>query len=160
MDSKLYLERAENEIKLAGIIFKISKDSSMQENIFDIKYPETYYSSVITHSYYAIFYSAKAYLLQKNIQVQAPEEHRKTYEEFKKIVESGELDVELLRIYQKALIRAETLLSIFFEEKRKRGEFTYKTLPQANEMPAEESINNSKIFLKHINSLLSAHNQK
>ncbi len=155
MDSKLYIHRAENEIKLAEIIFVISEEPNLQKENFKIVNPETYFSAVISHSYYSIFYGAKAYLAKKGIEVFAPEEHKKSFDEFKKIVENGELDVELLKIYQEALVRAEYLLGIFKEEKRKRGEFTYRTMPQANKEPAKESIEHAKIFYKNIFALLS-----
>lgn len=116
---------------------------------------ETYFSAVIAHSYYSIFYGAKAYLAKKGIDVTAPEEHKKAFAEFKKFVESGELDVELLKIYQEALVRAEYLLGIFKEEKKKRGEFTYRTMPQANKEPAKESIEHAKTFYKNIFSILN-----
>lgn len=153
MDSKLYINRAENELKLAGIIFAISETPQIQKDIFDVKDPETYYSSVIAHSYYSILYAAKAYLSKKGIKISAPEEHKKSFEEFKKFVDSGELDVELLKIYHEALIRAELLLGIFKEEKQKRGKFTYRTIPQANKDPAKQSIEHAKTFFKHINSI-------
>jgi uncharacterized protein (UPF0332 family) len=155
MDLKLYMHRSENEIKLSEIIFAISEDLSMQTDLFDIKDPETYYSAVISHCYYSIFYSAKAYLIKKGIRVKAPEEHKKAFEEFKKFVDSGELDVELLKIYQEALVRAELLLGMFKEEKNKRGNFTYRTMPQANKMPANESIEHAKIFFKHIYTIVN-----
>lgn len=154
MDSKLYIHRAENEIKLAGIIFAISEEPNIQKETFEINDPETYYSAVIAHSYYSIFYGAKAYLAKKGIEISAPEVHKKAFAEFKKFVESGELDVELLKIYQEALIRAEYLLGIFKEEKKKRGEFTYRTMPQANKEPAKESIEHTKIFFKHMIAIL------
>ena len=150
MDSKLYIHRAENEIKLAEIIFAISEEPSIQKETFKVNDTETYYSAVITHSYYSIFYGAKAYLIKKGIKISAPEEHKKAFEEFKKFVESGELDVELLKIYQEALVKAEYLLGLFKEEKKKRGEFTYRTMPQANKEPAKESIEHAKTFFKHI----------
>ena len=153
MDSKLYIHRAENEIKLAGIIFVISEETNLQEETFKVNDPETYYSAVIAHSYYSLFYGAKAYLTKKGIEVSAPEEHKKVFDEFKKFVESGELDVELLKIYQEALVRAEYLLGILKEEKIKKGEFTYRTLPQANKEPAKESIEHAKIFFKHMTAL-------
>ena len=67
MDSKLYIHRAENEIKLAEIIFTISEEPSIQKETFKIKDPETYFSAVIAHSYYSIFYSAKRICLQKRL---------------------------------------------------------------------------------------------
>ncbi len=154
MDLKLYLHRAENEIKLAEIIFAISEEPEIQKETFKINYPETYFSAVITHSYYSIFYGAKSYLIKKGIEITAPEEHKKSFDEFKKFVESGELDVELLKIYQEALVRAEYLLGIFKEEKKKRGEFTYRTMPQANREPARESIEHAKTFYKNIFAIL------
>ncbi|MEK6903622.1 MAG: hypothetical protein AABW64_03185 [Nanoarchaeota archaeon] len=150
MDLNLYIHRAENEIKLAGILFIISEQQHLQTEIFDIREPETYFSAVIAHSYYSIFYASKAYLLKKGIEVSAPEEHKKTFAEFKRFVESGELDVELLRIYQEALMRADVLLGIFKREKQKRGKFTYRTMPQANKEPAQESMEHAKTFFKSI----------
>ncbi|MBU1199803.1 MAG: HEPN domain-containing protein [Nanoarchaeota archaeon] len=154
MDSKLHIQRAENEIKLAEIIFVMSEKSELQTEYFDVKDPETYYSAVISHCYYAIFYAAKAYLIKKKIRVSAPEEHKKAFNEFKKFVESGELDVELLKIYQEALIRADHLLGIFKEEKSKRGTFTYRKMPQANKDPARDSLEHAKTFFKHINAII------
>ncbi|MEK6942764.1 MAG: HEPN domain-containing protein [Nanoarchaeota archaeon] len=154
MDSKLYIHRAENEIKLAGIIFTISEEPKIQKEAFKVNDPETYYSAVIAHSYYSIFYGAKAYLAKKGVEVSAPEEHKKAFAEFKKFVESGELDVELLKIYQEALVRAEYLLGLFKEEKKKRGEFTYRTMPQANKEPAKESIEHAKTFFRHMFAIL------
>ncbi len=108
------------------------------------------YSAVISHAYYCIFYASKAYLLQKGIKTQAPEEHRKTFEEFSTFVEKGIVDVELLNIYRNILLKADTLLHIFEFEKKKRGTFTYRRIPQANQEPAQESIQNARLFFKSI----------
>jgi uncharacterized protein (UPF0332 family) len=156
MDSSynLYLERANNELKLAEIIFGLSKDTKIQSEVFKMAEPETYYSAVISHAYYCIFYSAKAYLFRNGIRTYAPEEHEKTYQEFKKLVEKGFLKIELLKIYEDIIIKAETLLGIFKYEKSKRGEFTYQKLPQANLEPAKESFDNAVLFFKTINKIL------
>jgi uncharacterized protein (UPF0332 family) len=151
-ESEIYIKRARNEINLSKMIMKISEDGKIQANIFEMP-EDTYYSGVISHAYYSIFYMTKAYLIVKDIKTNPPEEHKKTYEEFKKLVEKGIIDVELLKIYQQLLTRADTLLKIFQIEKSKRGKFTYKTLPQANVEPAKESIGNAEIFFKHLNSL-------
>ena len=83
--------------------------------------------------------------------------HKKTLEHFKnEFIDSGLLDTRLLIIYKQMIIRAETLLEIFRTEKRKRGIFTYNTIPQANVEPAEESIKNAKEFIKHCNAYLSS----
>lgn len=151
--SKLLVERALNELKLSKAVFNLSSDENTQE-ILGIEKPETYYSAVISHCYYSIFYLAKAYLKSKGISVSAPEEHGKTYEEFEKLVISGKVDLELLKIYQSIMIKADTLLGIFKTEKKKRGDFTYKKFPQANKDPAEQSIRNAEKFYKHIIILL------
>ncbi|MDD4353430.1 MAG: HEPN domain-containing protein [Candidatus Nanoarchaeia archaeon] len=154
MDSeyKLYLSRAQNELNLSNIIIKISNNKDLQISLFEIK-PDTYYSASIAHAYYSIFYAAKAYLFLKNVKTKAPEEHKKTFEEFSKFVNKGIIDVELLKIYKNILIKADSLLFIFEYEKGKRSNFTYKKLPQANYEPAKESINNAQIFFNHIFNL-------
>lgn len=131
------------------MVQKISYDKKMQIEIFGMK-EDTYYSAVISHAYYSIFYAAKAYLLLKGIKTQAPEEHRKTFEEFSKLVDKGTVDIELLKIYQNMLIKADTLLQIFELEKGKRGKFTYRRIPQANQEPAQESIKNAQVFFNSI----------
>ncbi len=152
-DYKLYLERAQNELRLSKIIFQISNNKDFQLENLKLPIFDTYYSAVISHSYYCIFYCAKAYLLKKTIKTQPPEEHKKTFEELKKLVENGVLDIEILRLYEKLLIEADTLLGIFQLEKSKRGKFTYKTLPQANKEPSGESLNNAQTFFRHIYNL-------
>lgn len=151
-DSKLYIDRAQNEINLSKMIMAISQSEKIQEEIFNMP-NDTYYNAAISHAYYSIFYMTKAYLLTKGIITRAPEEHKKTYEEFESLVNKGEVDVELLRIYEQMIMRAEALPAIFRLEKGKRGRFTYKTLPQANIDPAKESVTNAEIFFKHVNKL-------
>ena len=146
---KIYLARAQNELNLSMMVKKISDDKKMQVEIFAMK-EDTYYSAVISHAYYSIFYAAKAYLLLKGIKTQAPEEHRKIFEEFSKLVDKGIVDLELLRIYQSILLKADTLLHIFELEKGKRGKFTYRRIPQANQEPAQESINHAKILFNNL----------
>jgi uncharacterized protein (UPF0332 family) len=156
---KIYLARAQNELNLSMMVLRISDDKKMQVEIFAMK-EDTYYSAVISHAYYSIFYAAKAYLLLKGIKTSAPEEHKKTFEEFSKLVNKGTVDIELLRIYQNMLIRADTLLHIFELEKGKRGKFTYRRIPQANQEPAHESIRNAKTFFNNIYRLCENKGEK
>lgn len=151
-EHKIYLARAQNELNLSMMILKISDDKKMQIEIFAMK-EDTYYSAVISHAYYSIFYAAKAYLLLKGIKTFAPEEHRKTFEEFSKLVDKGTVDIELLTIYHTMLIKADILLHIFELEKGKRGKFTYRRIPQANQEPAQESITHAKTFFNNIYQL-------
>ena len=152
MDSmvKVYLERAENEAIIADSLMGLSQEKQARE-LLGIPEGMTFYSAVISHAYYAIFYSAKAILLTRRITTSSPDIHKKTFELFKKrLVDTGMLDVKLLEIYKAMAVRADELLEIFKGEKRKRGIFTYATIPQANREPAEDSLRNAIIFTTRI----------
>ena len=82
------------------------------------------------------------------------------YQKFKKFAKTGELDKELLEIYEDAKIKAETLLLILENEEEKRTEYTYKTYPQANKEPAEKSIENAKFFVAHIKKFVELKSKK
>lgn len=146
----LYLNRAKNELDLANAVFKISIETKFKADL-ELKEDSTFFSNVISNSYYCIFYSAKAFLHIKVIITSPPEEHRKTLEEFEKLAASGQIDQELVKIYKDIVIKAEELLGIFAKEKSKRGKFTYRMLPQANLEPAKESLENAEKFYKNIN---------
>jgi uncharacterized protein (UPF0332 family) len=154
-EAELYLQRAENELMAAQILFNISNNPIIQKEQFRLEKDFTFYSCVISHSYYCIFYSAKAALINEGIKTESPEIHKKTINAFGiNLVNTGKLDVELLRIYQTMMIRAEELLQIFSREKQKRGEYTYQKLPQANRAPAGESLGHASLFFKNINKVV------
>ncbi len=155
MDSrvKLYLNRVEDEFLLAQQDMKISIDNKLKE-ILGIRQEKTFFHSVISHAYYTIFHCAKAYLLSKGIKTQPPEEHKATYEEFAKLVNKGLVDKELLSLYEDAIGKAESLLNIFFLEKRKRGFFTYNIKSEANIPYAKESIENAKKFITALKGII------
>lgn len=151
---KLYLERAENELRLAKAIFTISANEEIK-SIVGVNPGDSFYSAVISHCYYSMFYSAKAILLTLNVDTKAPEVHRKTYEKLKWLfVDTGKLDRELFELYDEAVMIADQLLDLFKEEKWKRGHFTYQTISQANIKPAEESIKNAKKFVSTIKEVI------
>lgn len=151
---KIYLARSINEINAARILFKISEDKKNKKE-FDLEEDSTFYSSVISHAYYSIFYCSKALLLTKGIKTESPEVHKKTYEAFNDLfVSTGLLDVKLLEIYKKMIIRADELLQIFKDERWKRGHFTYHTIPQSNKEPAEESLGHAKLFFSNIRKVI------
>ena len=156
MDSmvEIFIERADNEILAAESLKKISEVIKIKR---DFKLPKetTFYSSVISHSYYAIFYATKAILFTKNIKTSAPEIHKKTYESFEEhFVKTGLLDKKLLEIYKDLILKASDLLEIFKDEKWKRGNFTYNTISQANKLPVDESLNNAKLFVSSIKKVI------
>ena len=152
--AKIYLERAENELRLAKSIFNLSNNEKVKIEL-EANPDDTFYSAVISHSYYSIFYCAKAILFSKEVKTEPPEEHKKTFFAFKKnLVDNGLLDKELLKIYGDLVVKADELLNLFAHEKWKRGHFTYKTIAQANVEPARESIDNTIKFLANIKEVL------
>ena len=156
MDSKvkLYLERAENELRLTKAIFNLSDNEKIKVQL-ETNPDDTFYSAAISHAYYTIFYAAKALLLTKKIDTKAPSIHKKTFEEFKKnFVDTGKLDIEIFKIYKKMIVRADELLGLFSQEKWKRGHFAYHTIAQANIEPAKESYNHAKKFLVNIKEVI------
>lgn len=156
MDSKvsLLMDRVENEISAAQALKKLSEEIQLKKE-FEFSPSISFYSSVISHSYYAIFYCAKAYLTSRNIQLKSKQgQHQQVYFEFKKLVGKGVVDKELLRIYEEVKVKAESLLDILKTERAKRTNFTYETIPQANKQPAEDSLNNALFFISHIKEIL------
>jgi uncharacterized protein (UPF0332 family) len=155
MDSEvnLYLLRAEDEFLLSQKDLQISTDDKAKD-FLGIPKDKTFYYSVISHAYYSIFYAAKAYLLNKGIKTKVPNEHKKTFKEFKKFVKEGILDKELLEIYETEIIKADFLLKIFQSEKKKRGTFTYQMKSEANLPFARESIENARKFISNIKVII------
>ena len=156
MDSQveIFLKRANNEILAAESLKRLSEESKYKEE-FNIPQEATFYSSVISHSYYSIFYATKAILLTKNIRTFSPGIHKKTYDLFDKtFVKTGVLDKKLLQIYTDLVVKAGDLLEIFKDEKWKRGNFTYQVIAQANKIPAEDSLTNAKLFVANISKVI------
>ncbi len=154
-DAALSLQRSENELAAAGVLFDVSADRRLQEERFRLEREFTFYSGVISHAYYSIFYAAKALLAAEGVVTAAPDVHRKTLAAFEeRLVKTGLLDVALLKIYKAMVVRADELFGIFAREKRKRGTFTYQKLPQANKAPAAESLTNAARFFKTAHALL------
>lgn len=65
-EAELYLLRAENELIAAQMLFEVSQNTNIQKTQFKLEKEFTFYSSVISHSYYCIFYCAKAILLSED----------------------------------------------------------------------------------------------
>lgn len=151
---ELYLQRAENELVAAQVLFEVSRNSALQKE-FNLEGEFTFYSDAIGHAYYCIFNSAKAILLTEGVKTYPPDLHRKTLDAFERhLVKTGNLDVQLLSLYRKSIIQAEELLGIFSMERGKRGTFTYQKLPQANMRPASDSLENASLFFKNISGIL------
>ena len=71
MDSNinLCLERADHELLLSRTLHLLSENIKAKKDIFSLPENITFYSAVIAHTYYGMFYSAKAYLISKGITI-------------------------------------------------------------------------------------------
>jgi len=154
-ETELYLNRAQDEFLLAKKDMELSMDDSIKQRL-GIPADKTFFYSVISHAYYSIFYSAKAYLFLKGIKIYPPSEHKKTYIQFKEFVKKGFIDKELLKIYENELIKADDMLKILKTEKNKRGKFTYNIKSEANMPYAKESIENSRRFISFIKLIIES----
>jgi len=74
-EAELYLQRAENELVAAQMLFNVSSNPTLQKEQFKLEKDFTFYSIVIGHSYYSIFYAAKAILI-KNCHKQTKNQHK------------------------------------------------------------------------------------
>ena len=84
-------------------------------------------------------------MLKKGIEVSAPEEHKNVCR-IKRFVESGELDVELHEFT--GSFDEGTFYWVL--KRKKQRVITYRTMPQANREPAQESMEHAKVFFKNI----------
>lgn len=152
MDSevKIMIDRADNELIAAKALKKLSEDAKAQQEL-NVPNKTTFYSSVISHSYYSIFYAARAYLISKKIKLSSEQGvHQQVYFQFKKAIVEEPAGKDMLELYEEIKTKAEVLLDILTDEKMKRKRFTYETISQANKSPAEESIKNASTFFSHI----------
>ncbi len=58
--SKLNMERSENELRLAKALLMLSENESIKKQL-QAEPADTFYSAVISHAYYAIFYCTMRY---------------------------------------------------------------------------------------------------
>ena len=85
-ETELYLQRAENELVAAQMLFDVSNNPKLQKEQFKLEKEFTFYSSVISHSYYCIFYATKAILSNMGIKTEAPEVHKKLSKHLRNIL--------------------------------------------------------------------------
>jgi uncharacterized protein (UPF0332 family) len=152
-DYKIFLNRAKEEEKLARVLFRISTDRRLQQEELHLESTSSFHNAVISHAYYSIFYSTKAYLLKKGIRTHEPAEHRKVCKTFERFVISGTLSTEIRRFVKDSSNNGNDLLSILKNEKKKRGEWTYEHHNPANRIPTQKSLDNANMFIKTMSTL-------
>ncbi|MBX4196055.1 HEPN domain-containing protein [Candidatus Pacearchaeota archaeon] len=147
------IKRVQNELVAAEAFFSLSELAEAKV-LLKVPRDETFYSAVIGHAYYSIFYAAKAYVLYTGTKLPEQGQHKAVYSAFKRLVKQGKIDSALLELYDEVKVKAETLLEILEGEEKKRTTFTYKTHSQANKDPASDSIKNAQVFFSHLKGLI------
>jgi uncharacterized protein (UPF0332 family) len=147
----MHLARAEDELLLARTEYLFSTDASVAATL---GIPAgTFFFSVITHAYFAVFHATKAYLVTKGIMTSPPEEHAATLAAFRRLVAIGAVDKDLLRAYDEEALKADTLLHVLKQERTDRSLWTYNVVREANKPYALASIQNATRFVSVIKGM-------
>ena len=78
LEVKLLIERGEHELILASALKEVSENAAVKTTI-ELLPDATFYSAVISHAYYSIFYMAKAYLTSKKVPLPEQGQHQAVY---------------------------------------------------------------------------------
>jgi len=157
VQSHLKWSKALNDLRLAEGLLKISTDPKIKK-ILGYSDDATFFDWVVVCSYYSIFHATQALLGIKRVKI-VKRLHNATLIAFAKhFIINNELAEELFLIYENAEAKAAELLDIFEEEKQKRGLFQYHRLSRHNLEPANESIDNARIFLQALQEVLKKKN--
>jgi uncharacterized protein (UPF0332 family) len=148
----MHLARAEDELLLARTDYLFSTDASVAATL-GIPAGKTFFFSVITHSYFAVFHATKAYLVTKGIMTGPPKEHAATLAAFRRLVAIGAVDKDLLHAYDEEALKADTLLDVLKQERTDRGLWTYNVVREANKPYALASIQNATRFVSVIKGM-------
>lgn len=141
-----YLENAELSLKVANEL---------------LESPNKPYLWIIVISYYAMFYSANAVLLNLGYKTQDKIVHKVTNEALIVLV-LDQLKKELLEDYETiksealeiASIKAESILEDYESELSKRSKFQYNMLEETKEVKAKTSIKRANEFVFEMKKLL------
>src|SRR3989344_8506078 len=164
-----YIETAKMSLRVSDILFNLSKDYKSKEKLLIEKEFECYLWVTVC-SYYSMFYIANGALANEGIKVGDKIVHKITsdclifyfiktgklakhyYQEYEKSMKDT---LEVMRMDEKEIReklqkRAIDLIQTFEFERKKRGDFQYKTITNIKENLANTSLQRAKEFLKEI----------
>jgi len=153
VQSHLKWQKAVNDLALSKALLRISTEKPLRDSLRFSS--ETFFDWVIVSSYYSIFHAAQALLGIKKVKIMERMHYATLIAFAKHYISNHELAEELFLLYENAEQKAQELLSILEDEKRKRGIFQYHRLSRNNIDPAKESVENAKTFLKAVEEILS-----
>ena len=169
-----YIETAKMSLRVSDILFNLSKDYKCKEKLLIEKEFECYLWVTVC-SYYSMFYIANGALANEGIKVGDKIVHKITsdclifyfiktgklakhyYQEYEKSMKDT---LEVMRMDEKEIReklqkRAIDLIQTFEFERKKRGDFQYKTITNIKENLANTSLQRAKEFLKEIEKIIS-----
>lgn len=154
----LMFGKAQNNLKLAKVIFAMSTDSKIK-SVLMLKENDSFFDWVIQAAYYGMFHAANALLATKRIKITRIDAHASALYAFgMHFIVNKELAEELFVIYGETEQKAMELFSSLAEEKEKRGFSAYERLSRMNIEPARESVEHAKEFLRAVGAVLAKGN--
>jgi uncharacterized protein (UPF0332 family) len=161
-----YLKNSETSLQTASLLFQISTDEKLKEELKISKDFECYLW-VIVSSYYSMFYMALALLATEGIRVGKEIVHKVTAdalinffianEKLAKLLEDYEemrKDVMELLGKEELKRKARELISDYEYERRKRSKFQYEIGVSAKQSYAQTSLERAKNFFFEIRKLI------
>jgi uncharacterized protein (UPF0332 family) len=161
-----YLKNSETSLLTASLLFQISADNKLKEELKISKDFECYLW-VIVSSYYSMFYIALALLATEGIRVGKEIVHKVTAdalinffianEKLAKLLEDYEemrKDVMELLGKEELKRKARELISDYEYERRKRSKFQYEIGVSAKQSYAQTSLERAKNFFFEIRKLI------
>jgi uncharacterized protein (UPF0332 family) len=161
-----YLKNSETSLQTASLLFQISTDEKLKEELKISKDFECYLW-VIVSSYYSMFYMALALLATEGIRVGKEIVHKVTAdalinffivnEKLAKLLEDYEeirKDVMELLGKEELKRKARELISDYEYERRKRSKFQYEIGVSAKQSYARTSLERAKKFFFEIRKLI------
>lgn len=169
-----YLKTAKMSLRVAEILFNLSKEDDSKEKLLIEKEFECYLWVTVS-SYYSLFYVANGALASLGIKVGDKIAHKITsdclifyfiktgklakhyFEEYevsmKEVLEIMGIDEQEFR--KKLQQQALELIQTFDFERKKRGDFQYKTTTSIKENLAKTSLERAKTFLHELEQLIA-----
>jgi uncharacterized protein (UPF0332 family) len=173
-----YRNTAKMSVQVADILFDISRSTKSKETLTIEKEFECYLWVTVS-AYYAMFYISNAALATLSIKVGDKIAHKITsdclvfyfikterlakhyYEEYEQSMDEalGVMNIDEDAFKRKMQEKAINLISTFDFEKRKRGNYQYKTNTSIKENVAKTSLERAKVFLYEMEKAIDKRNR-
>jgi len=161
-----YLKNSETSLQVASLLFQISADDKLKEELKISKDFECYLWVIVT-SYYSMFYMALALLATEGVRVGKEIVHKVTADALINFFIANKKLAKLLEDYEEMRkdamellgkeelqMKAMELISDYEYERRKRSKFQYEIGVSAKQSYARTSLERAKKFFFEIGKLI------